>query len=149
MAQTPQPSDHSAVAALEKRPRGCSADAPQLHVAARAVESVGAAGHRPTLFEDGDAPPEGSQPPTRRRRSWSSCTRSYQIFEAIDTPDSFIFVEEWESLDGLYSHFHTAHFTEFFGALGEVLAGAPEGSVHELASTQTLDETFAAAGIGG
>lgn len=81
-------------------------------------------------------------------RAEDAC-RSYRIFEAIETPDSFIFVEEWESLDGLYSHFHTAHFSEFFGALGEVLAGAPEGSVHELASTQTLDETFAAAGIGG
>ena len=64
-------------------------------------------------------------------------------------PASSFFVEEWESIDGLHSHFHTAHFTELFGALGEVLAAPPEGWVYELASTRTLDETLAAAGIGG
>jgi HNH endonuclease len=34
---------------------------------------------------------------------------------------------EWASLDGLYAHFHTPHFTEFFGALGGVIAEPPTG----------------------
>ena len=81
-------------------------------------------------------------------RAEDAC-RSYQMFEAVETPGTFLFFEEWESIDGLYNHFHTAHFTELSGALGDVLAAPPEGWVHELASTRTLDETLAAAGIGG
>jgi quinol monooxygenase YgiN len=84
-------------------------------------------------------------PPSRAE---DAC-RSYTLYEAIETPNTFIFVEEWANLDGLYAHFHTPHFTEFFAALGEVLAGPPEGSVFEVSSTRTLDEAFAAAGIGG
>lgn len=75
--------------------------------------------------------------------------RSYRIYENIETPNSFIFVEEWDDLDGLYRHFQTSHFGEFFSALGELLAGPPEGSVHEVASTQTLDEALAAGGVTG
>lgn len=75
--------------------------------------------------------------------------RSYRIYEAIEAPNSFIFVEEWESLDGLYSHFHAPHFTEFFSVIGEVVAGPPEGFVYDAASTRTLDEMFAAAGVTG
>ena len=82
-------------------------------------------------------------PPSRAE---DAC-QSYVLYEALETPNTFIFVEEWASLDGLYAHFHTPHFTEFFAALGEVLAGPPSGSVSEVASTQTLDEAFAAGGI--
>jgi quinol monooxygenase YgiN len=67
--------------------------------------------------------------------------------EMCPTPSTFIFVEAWSSLDGLYAHFHTPHFTEFFAAVGEVLAGPPVGTIYEVSSTQTLDEAFAAAGI--
>ncbi|MBA3808181.1 MAG: antibiotic biosynthesis monooxygenase [Solirubrobacterales bacterium] len=84
-------------------------------------------------------------PPSRAE---DAC-ESYVIYEAVETPNTFIFVEEWASLDGLYTHFHTPHFTEFFGALGEVIAGPPTGTVSEVSSTKTLDDAFAAAGIGG
>jgi quinol monooxygenase YgiN len=63
------------------------------------------------------------------------------------TPSTYIFVEQRASLDGLDAHVHTPHFTEFFAALGEVLAGPPAGSISEVSSTQTLDEAFAATGI--
>ena len=79
-------------------------------------------------------------------RAEEAC-HSYRIYEDIETPNSFIFVEEWENLDGLYRHFQTPHFTEFFGALPEVLAGPPDGSVYEVASTATLDHALAAAGV--
>jgi hypothetical protein len=49
----------------------------------------------------------------------------------------------------IYAHFHTPHFTEFFGALGTVIAEPPVGTVSEASSTTTLDDAFAAAGIGG
>lgn len=81
-------------------------------------------------------------------RAEEAC-RSYHVYEAIETPNTFIFVEEWESLDGLYFHFNTPHFTEFFSGLGEVLGAPPEGAVHTVDATQSLDESLAAAGIGG
>jgi quinol monooxygenase YgiN len=84
-------------------------------------------------------------PPSRAE---SDCL-SYVVYEAVETSDTFIFVEEWESLDGIYAHFHTPHFAEFFAGLGEVLAGPPTGSVAEVSSTKTLDEALAAAGITG
>jgi quinol monooxygenase YgiN len=84
-------------------------------------------------------------PPSRAEEA----CKSYVIYEAIETPNTFIFVEEWTSLDALYAHFHTPHFTEFFAGIGEVLAEPPTGTVSEVSSTKTLDEAFAAAGIGG
>ncbi|HEY3828040.1 MAG TPA: putative quinol monooxygenase [Solirubrobacteraceae bacterium] len=85
---------------------------------------------------------------TAPSRAEDAC-ESYVIYEAVETPNTFIFVEEWTSLDGLYAHFHTPHFTEFFGALGDVIAEPPTGTVSEVSSTKTLNDTFAAAGIGG
>jgi quinol monooxygenase YgiN len=57
-------------------------------------------------------------------RAEDAC-QSYVLYEAAETPNTFIFVEEWASLDGLYAYFHTPHFTEFFAGLGEVLAEPP------------------------
>jgi len=84
---------------------------------------------------------------TSPSRSEDAC-QSYVLYEAIEAPNTFIFVEKWASLDGLYAHFHTRHFTEFFASIGEVIAEPPVGTVFEVASTMTLDEAFAAAGIG-
>jgi quinol monooxygenase YgiN len=84
-------------------------------------------------------------PPSRAE---DAC-QSYVLYEAIETPNTFIFVEEWASLDGLYAHFRTPHFTELFAALPEVLAGPPDVSIFEVSSTHTLEEAFAAAGITG
>jgi quinol monooxygenase YgiN len=84
-------------------------------------------------------------PPSRAE---DAC-RSYVIYEAVEQPNTFIFIEEWTSLEGLYAHFHTAHFTEFFGALAEVIAAPPVGTVSETSTTKTLDDALAAAGIGG
>jgi quinol monooxygenase YgiN len=84
-------------------------------------------------------------PPSRAE---DAC-HSYVVYEAIETANTFIFVEEWTSLDGLYAHFHTPHFTALLTALGEVLAAPPTASISEVSSTQTLDEAFAAAGIAG
>ena len=72
---------------------------------------------------------------------------SYQISEDIETPNSFVLVEQWASLDARYSQFRTPEFGELMAALGDVIAGPPEGSIHEVASTLTLDEALAAARV--
>ena len=81
-------------------------------------------------------------------RAEQAC-RTYRIYEDIEAPNSFIFVEEWEDLDGLYRHFRTPHFTQFFGALPEVLASPPDGSVYQVASTLTLNDARAGDGVSG
>jgi quinol monooxygenase YgiN len=84
-------------------------------------------------------------PPSRAE---DAC-QSYVVYEAVETPNAFIFIEEWASLEGLYAHFQTPHFTEFLGALGDVIAGPPVGTVSEASSTRTLDEALAAGGPTG
>jgi quinol monooxygenase YgiN len=70
---------------------------------------------------------------------------SYQISEDVETPNSFNIVERWTNLDAQYRHFRNPQFGELMGALRDLLAGPPEVSIHEVASTQTLDEALAAA----
>jgi quinol monooxygenase YgiN len=73
---------------------------------------------------------------------------SYRISEDVEKPNNFVIVERWASLEAQYGHFRTPGFGELMGALGEIIAGPPEVSIHEVASTLTLDEALAAAGVG-
>src|SRR5919108_2880773 len=72
---------------------------------------------------------------------------SYRVSEDIETPNTFVLVEEWTSMDAQYEHFRDPEFGSLMGSLQEVLAGPPEVSIHEVASTLTLDEALAAAGV--
>ena len=85
------------------------------------------------------------QSPIARR---DAC-ESYVVYEAVEAPKTFICVEEWASRDGLYANLNTPHFTEFFAALGEVIAEPPKGTVSEVSSMRTLGEALASAGVGG
>lgn len=70
---------------------------------------------------------------------------SYRISEDVETPNTFVIVERWASLDAQYRHFRKPEFGELMGALGDVIAGAPEVSINEVSSTLMLDEALAAA----
>jgi quinol monooxygenase YgiN len=72
---------------------------------------------------------------------------SYQISEDVETPNQFVIVERWASLEAQHSHFRRPEFGELMGALGDVLAGPPDVSINDVASTLTLDEALAAAGV--
>ena len=72
---------------------------------------------------------------------------SYQISEDLETPNNFAIVERWTSLEAQYDHFRRPEFGELMGALGDVLAGPPDVSINEVASTSTLDEALIAAGV--
>jgi quinol monooxygenase YgiN len=71
---------------------------------------------------------------------------SYQVGEDAETPNQFVVVERWTSLESQYEHFRTPEFAQLMDAVGDVLAGPPEVSIHDVASTLTLDEALAAAG---
>lgn len=70
----------------------------------------------------------------------------YQVAEDLEAPNNFVIVERWANLDAVYKHFRN-QFEDLMGALGDVFAAPPEASIHEIASTLTLDEVLAAAGI--
>jgi quinol monooxygenase YgiN len=72
--------------------------------------------------------------------------QSYQVAEDLEAPNNFVIVELWTSLEAVKNHFR-AQFEELMAALGEVFAEPPEGFIHEVASTLTLQEVLAAAGI--
>ena len=72
---------------------------------------------------------------------------SYEIGEDVEAPNTFSIVERWTNVEAQYGHFRNPQFGELMGALRDVLAGQPEVSIHEVASTQTLDEALAAAGV--
>ena len=74
---------------------------------------------------------------------------SYEVGESLETPNSFQIVERWTSLEAQYDHFRRPEFGELMAKLGDVLAGPPEVSINEVASTLTLDEALQAAGVSG
>lgn len=71
---------------------------------------------------------------------------SYEVGEDLETPNTFVLVERWANLEAQYDHFRSPRFGELMSALEDLLAGPPEVSIHEVASTLTLDEALAAAG---
>lgn len=72
---------------------------------------------------------------------------SYVVSEDLEVPNTFQLVERWSNLESQYEHFRNPRFGELMGALGDVLAGPPDVSIHEVASTLTLDEALGAAGV--
>ena len=66
--------------------------------------------------------------------------------EDLENPNTFVLVERWRDLEAQYDHFRRPEFGELMESLGDILAGPPEISIHEVASTQTFDEALAAAG---
>jgi quinol monooxygenase YgiN len=72
---------------------------------------------------------------------------SYHIGEDVETPNSFTIVERWASLEAQLNHFKTPEFGKLLGALGDIIAGPPEVSIHDVASTLTLEEALSAAGV--
>lgn len=83
---------------------------------------------------------------TAQARAEEGC-ESCQASEDVERPDEFVIVEQWAHMEAQYEHFRNPRFEELMGRLGDVLAAPPDISVHEVASTQTLDEALAAAGV--
>ena len=73
---------------------------------------------------------------------------SYQVGEDVEWPNTFLIVENWVSMDAQYAHFRQPGFSELMGTLGDLLAGPPEVSIHDVSSTMTLDEALKVAGAG-
>lgn len=72
--------------------------------------------------------------------------QDYQVAEDLEAPNTFVIIERWANMDTVYNHFRN-QFEELMAALGDVFAAPPEASIHEVASTLSLEEVLAAAGV--
>jgi quinol monooxygenase YgiN len=63
---------------------------------------------------------------------------SYRLYEDIEIPDEFVFVEEWESREALERHFATAHVASFLQAIRATITAPPDVKFHEIASSRDL-----------
>lgn len=70
---------------------------------------------------------------------------SYQVGEDIETPNRFVLVEEWTTLEAQYAHFRSPEFGALMVGLADVLAEPPDVSIHDVASSLTLAEALKAA----
>jgi len=67
-------------------------------------------------------------------RKEDGCIR-YGFFSAIEDPNSFVAVEEWEDRAALDEHFAQPHLQEFATKLLELVSERPEVAIHEIAGT--------------
>jgi quinol monooxygenase YgiN len=58
-------------------------------------------------------------------RAEPGCLR-YELVQPEDAPDTFVFIEEWESAEALEALFRAAHFQEALAALDGKVTGPPE-----------------------
>lgn len=70
----------------------------------------------------------------------------YQVAEDLEMPNSFVIVEMFTNTDALNEHFRN-QFEGIMAALGDAFSAPPEASIHEIASTKSLSEALAEAGI--
>jgi len=63
----------------------------------------------------------------------------YRVYEDLEQPDHYVFVEEWADEDALQSHFGQPHTGTFMRGLGGLLAGPADVVFHTTASARWLD----------
>jgi quinol monooxygenase YgiN len=68
---------------------------------------------------------------------------AYRVYEDTETPNEFVFVEEWADDAALQQHFATDHIAEFMKAIPEALIGPPDVKFHTVASTMDLADVSA------
>jgi quinol monooxygenase YgiN len=62
----------------------------------------------------------------------------YRLYEDTETPNEFVFVEEWADEAALRRHFATPHIAEFMAAIRGTLIAPPDVQFHTVASTMDL-----------
>ena len=63
----------------------------------------------------------------------------YRVYEDLEQPEHYVFVEEWADEDALQSHFAQPHTATFMRELGGLLAGPADVVFHTTASARRLD----------
>jgi quinol monooxygenase YgiN len=68
---------------------------------------------------------------------------SYRVYEDIEVPHDFVFVEEWEDEEALRRHFATPHIAQFMRAIPEAIIAPPDVKFHTIASSMNLADVSA------
>lgn len=63
----------------------------------------------------------------------------YRVYEDLEQPDRYVFIEEWRDDEALQSHFAQPHTARFMGALVPMLAEPADALFHTTARTRRLD----------
>lgn len=63
----------------------------------------------------------------------------YRVYEDLEQPDRYVFVEEWADEDTLQRHFAQPHTSAFMRDLGGLLGGPADVVFHTTASSRRLD----------
>ena len=72
-------------------------------------------------------------------RAEPGCLR-YGFYAAVEDPDEFIAVEEWESADALRTHFGAESVRRFSAELGPLVARPPEVLIHGIGRTNDFPD---------
>ncbi len=63
----------------------------------------------------------------------------YRVYEDLEQPDRYVFIEEWRDDAALQSHFAQPHTAKFMAALVPMLGGPADALFHTTAETRRLD----------
>jgi quinol monooxygenase YgiN len=63
----------------------------------------------------------------------------YRVYEDLEQPSRYVFIEEWRDDNALQAHFRQPHTTKFMGVLIGLLGEPPDAPFHTVASTRVLD----------
>ena len=74
----------------------------------------------------------------RRSREEHGCL-GYRVYEDLEQPSHYVFVEEWADDAALGQHFTQQHTGSFMAALGGLLDGPADALFHTTAQTRRLE----------
>ena len=77
----------------------------------------------------------------RASRSDDGCV-GYRVYEDLEQPDRYVFIEEWRDEEALLSHFSQPHTGTFMGALVPMLAEPADALFHTVGATRRLDPSI-------
>ena len=78
----------------------------------------------------------------RASRQESGCI-GYRICEDVETENEFVFVEEWESREALFSHFAAPHVAAFMRDIFDTVVEPPDVKFHTIESSMDLADVQA------
>jgi quinol monooxygenase YgiN len=85
---------------------------------------------------DREAFVKAAQPVLVRSRAEKGCL-DYRLFEDVESPGKFVWVERWEEESNLNSHFYSDHAKEFRSFIDGVVSESSTFA-HEIAATRLL-----------
>jgi len=63
----------------------------------------------------------------------------YRVYEDLEQPSRYVFIEEWRDDEALQSHFSQPHTGRFMAALVPMLGAPADALFHTVAATRRLD----------